>query len=339
MSPNQRKFTFLPWDKFKDLAPPGWLVKNILPEGGLALLFGASGCGKTFVALDLGLCVATGEKWHGHGATRSRVVYIAAEYTSSLKNRVAAWLQEQNREALDTFFFSKDAVQLHNNDEVTRFIDNLKSTLGQEPVSLIIFDTLARCFVGGDENSAQEMGMVIANVDRIREELGTAVLLIHHTTKDNESYRGSGSLEAGATTAMWVKPGAGKSLTIACRKQKDAEEFENLQLYRTQVFGSCVMRTAGGDALAALRALHELDGSATWEEWTTACERFGIPEGGSFDRARKRVVEELKWVRHDGGRYAITLAGAAALEAYQPPPTIGSRVDELPTTTRLLGAA
>ena len=45
---------------FERLPPPKWLVDGILPEGAMATLVGFSGTGKSFIALDIALSVATG---------------------------------------------------------------------------------------------------------------------------------------------------------------------------------------------------------------------------------------------------------------------------------------
>ena len=47
------------------LPPPDWLVKNVLPVGSQGVLFGPSGSGKSFVALDMALSLATGQPWQG----------------------------------------------------------------------------------------------------------------------------------------------------------------------------------------------------------------------------------------------------------------------------------
>ena len=53
--------------------------------------------------------------------------------------------------------------------------------------ALIIVDTLARCMVGGDENSAKDMGLFIAHADALRKETGATVLIIHHTGKNGRA--------------------------------------------------------------------------------------------------------------------------------------------------------
>src|SRR2546427_162910 len=57
------RFRFVDDIALEDLHPPAWLVDGILPEGGMGLLVGASGEGKTFLALSFALAVATGRPW------------------------------------------------------------------------------------------------------------------------------------------------------------------------------------------------------------------------------------------------------------------------------------
>ena len=40
-------------------------------------------------------------------------------------------------------------------------------------------NTMARTLVGGDENSAKDMGEFVSNVENIRRETGACVLVVH----------------------------------------------------------------------------------------------------------------------------------------------------------------
>src|SRR5207244_2735924 len=54
---------------------PRWLVDNYLVAETISVLFGPSGGGKTFVALDLALAIATGHPWLGEPVDGGYVVY------------------------------------------------------------------------------------------------------------------------------------------------------------------------------------------------------------------------------------------------------------------------
>lgn len=65
------------------------------------------------------------------------------------------------------------------------------------PVRLIVLDTLARCFAGGDENRASDMGAFIAGCDYIKNQTGATILVVHHIGKDaTAGARGSSALRA-----------------------------------------------------------------------------------------------------------------------------------------------
>src|SRR6185312_13585182 len=66
---------------------PKWLVRHILPVPGLTLLYGPSGQGKSFVALDWALSVASKTPWLDTYPVdvSGTAVYIACEGTGGLK--------------------------------------------------------------------------------------------------------------------------------------------------------------------------------------------------------------------------------------------------------------
>ena len=62
-------------------ALPSWIIKNWLPDSGLAMLFGPSGAGKTFCALDMAASIASGKAWHGHRSMGLRGLKICTSAT------------------------------------------------------------------------------------------------------------------------------------------------------------------------------------------------------------------------------------------------------------------
>ena len=70
-------------------------------------------------------------------------------------------------------------------------------------VNLIVLDTLSRLLAGGDENSAQDMGMFIRNVSTLRHETLAHIAIVHHGTKasNGSTPRGHSSL-TGADDAL-----------------------------------------------------------------------------------------------------------------------------------------
>ena len=62
---------------------------------------------------------------------------------------------------------------------------------------LIVLDTLARNFGGGNENDTKDMNQFVTNVDAVRQAWGCTVLVVHHTGHNStDRGRGSSALKA-----------------------------------------------------------------------------------------------------------------------------------------------
>jgi hypothetical protein len=62
-SPAHQKFTLEPWRDIAFVVFSEWLIKQFLPLQGLAAIFGKPGSFKSFVALHIALCIASGRPW------------------------------------------------------------------------------------------------------------------------------------------------------------------------------------------------------------------------------------------------------------------------------------
>jgi hypothetical protein len=302
---------------------PGWLIEKLFPVESLLGLYGPSGHGKSFLALDWALSIARGGEWLGRSVRQGPVVYIAAEGGRSIRRRVAAWMDERGCPTLPGAFFLLEGVQIREQQDVELLagrIDELEIT----PV-LIVVDTLARCFVGGDENSAQEMGEFIGGLDWLKQKTGAAVMVLHHTGKKaQEMERGSTALRAAADVMIHVAK-KNEQVIVRNNKQKDDEQFKDIHLRLKQVAvgtdTSCVLEagTAGSvatnplssGARETLRALWSSgQDTMTTAEWATA---VGIKER-TFHSHRKELLERghVEVVRR--GVYRVTESGCAELE-------------------------
>lgn len=220
----------------KRLPPPVWLVEDYLQASTIGLFFGPSNTFKTFVALDIALSVASGRDWHGAAVQRGAVIYISGEGRVGMRDRVAAWENVHGVIATDEIQFLFEPVQFHREPSVREFLDGLESSLRQKTLatspSLVVVDTLARCFVGGDENEARDMGEFVAGVENVRRRLDCTILILHHTGHANKSRaRGSSALHAAMDT-VWntskvqrKRRGKSYQVELSCAKHKDADEF------------------------------------------------------------------------------------------------------------------
>jgi hypothetical protein len=161
----------------ENLPEPEFLVGGMLVKNSLAILYGDPSAGKTFLALDMAICVSSGRAWCGREISGAPVVYVCAEGLTGIGRRIKA-NEFRNGGLATNLYLVGGAIQLHQPTAIDDFISLLREK-NVRP-GFVVFDTLSRCSVGVDENSAKDMGLVIAGVDRIRKEFEATVLVIHH---------------------------------------------------------------------------------------------------------------------------------------------------------------
>lgn len=275
----------------KALPPPDWQVRDVLVKGSFAVLYGPSGAGKSFAAIGIALGVATGTEWLGHDVHRGPVLYVVGEGAGALGRRIDAWEQHSTMSATDVYWHL-GAVNLFNAAEASA----LTTVVAERNVELVIFDTWARCTVGAEENSAKDVGQIVAAIDRLREETGTTVLVPHHAGKDaSRGARGSSALKAAADTEIEM----GDPYTLKITKQKDGPDGLVIPIKRLSVAESCVLVpgavTFDDEGMAALKTfdvLKEMSGtddeqgiaSGQWQRAVGVAER-------TFYNHRKRLLE------------------------------------------------
>ena len=203
----------------------GWLDLETF-----ASIFGASGSGKSMVAIDLAMSVGLGRPWCGVPVNAGSVLYIAAEGRGSLHDRVDTWLANHGLEDSPR----RPDVQwllMAVNLMTREWVDGLSAVLAEQPEkpSLIVFDTLARSMAGGDENIVKDMTVVIDAADRLRRETGACVLLVHHTGWNETRQRGSTALRGALDTEIEVKRD-GERVIVKATKQKSREDGATLHL-------------------------------------------------------------------------------------------------------------
>ena len=210
---------------------PEWLIKNYLEAETTATFFGASGCLKTFILINMGLCIATGKAWYGHKVQKGPVLYVCGEGKAGIKKRIEAWEQHHGMRA-PLFFVSESAAQLLDTEslaEVEEAAEEVSETYGKP--ALIIIDTLNRNFGPGDENFTSDMTKFIQAVDQLRNRLQSAIGIVHHTgLADAGRSRGSsvlrGAMDFEYNCEMNGKTIDEQTVTLTSTKTKDHEAPE-----------------------------------------------------------------------------------------------------------------
>ncbi len=217
-----QRFEVLSADAFANRPAPTWIIKHVLPKAELVVLFGASGAGKSFVALDLAGAICRGVEWRGRKVKQGRVVYIAAEGAGGFRNRMQAYAQ-RNEVDLATLDFGviHAAPNLILKEDA---LDVAKSIQASGGADVVIVDTFAQTTPGANENAGEDMGKALAHCKGIHRATGAVVVLVHHAGKDpTKGARGWSGLRAAADAELEViRMPTARVLRIS--KQKDGQD-------------------------------------------------------------------------------------------------------------------
>jgi biotin operon repressor len=198
--------------RLADQTPPlAWMVEELFIEAGAGILGGAPKTGKSFLALDLCVAVASGTSCAGRfRATRQGpVVLLCAEDPPALVSaRLHALARCRNLalEALPIEVIVDEAVRLPDG------LARLEATLERFQPRLLLLDPLIRLH-RADENSASEMSVILDGLRRLARSTRTAILLVHHARKApagnaGTALRGSSDLHAFGDSNLYLKRAA-----------------------------------------------------------------------------------------------------------------------------------
>lgn len=270
--PEWRPKAFVPKYKgvrFENLDTAGvehsYAIDEWLTEGGKAVIGGASLSGKSFLAIHMAMCIATGLPFFGYKVLLpGLVVYQAGEGESGIRKRFRAWRDHFGvaRNTVVPVYIIEQKVDLFApNADTQPLIDEIRGVAKtyNVPLRAIFIDTLAKASIGADENSGRDMGLVMSNIDRIADEFPNAnSCLVHHMNANGTKLRGHTSVYANVDQVVLVaKEENSKVRTAILDKQKDGEsglkinfELQVLEVGRRQIDGkpitSCVTLPAGG---------------------------------------------------------------------------------------------
>ena len=252
------------------LPRPVWLVGGLIPDQSLVVPYGPPKSFKSFLMMSAGLHIADGRDWFGHPVRQGAVVYVMGEGIGGMGQRVRAMLTRYGMARDIPFFIVRKAVNFRDAAQVNALEAEIRARIGDLPLRLIVIDTLARSMPGADENSAQEVGAVIAAADYLKDAFSCTVALVHHEGKDGErGARGTSALR-GAWDAAYRIVSQGKTVTLTVVDQKEAEAGQVLRFVMEEIAAGIgrtslvpVMdETQGGETGALEKPIREVGGHA-----------------------------------------------------------------------------
>ena len=227
---------------------PEYLIEDVLPRGDIAVLYGESGVGKSFIAIDLAFAVARGTDWNGKRVRQGKVLYVAAEGSGGIRNRLRAYAVAKNIDLSDVpFYILPDSPSMLDQNLAVKLT---RTALALGNVALVILDTFAQVTAGGNENSSEDMGKALSHCRKIANKINGLVMPVHHAGKDlSRGARGWSGIKA-AADCEWEAFKDGLTTYLRNSKQKDGEAGEvyrfslasqNVDMRDDKVITSCAV--------------------------------------------------------------------------------------------------
>lgn len=309
---------------------PEFLVDDLIETDGLGLIFGDPGSAKSFLAVDLALCVASGADFHGKIVKQGPVLFIAGEGHNGLARRFAAWSKERG--------VSLKGLPMFKSERAAQFLDGASAQAVAEAADalaqthgaprLIVIDTLARNFGAGDENSTQDMNGFVVAIDDLKARYPGCVVLIVHHSGHAEKGRARGAMALkGALDFEYRVEKEGSAVQFVNTKMKDAPEpppmfftLEGVELGPNAT--SAVLQAQEAPERAVRHTPAQKLAIAIYQ---TAALAHGVWDGGAFRGVHVDHWREAFYAKHTGdnadakrkafGRVRADLANSGVIEA------------------------
>ncbi|MFN3609837.1 MAG: AAA family ATPase [Hyphomonas sp.] len=198
-----------------ELPPRGRLLGDWLTERHPCMVYAQTGRGKSLFAMSLALAVAGGGEVFGWKApSPSTVLYVDAEMDlADIRERDALLLPSISSADKEALGGNLHILARHGQPEGAPFPD-LVEEAGRRALmeivrklnpAMVILDNLSTLAEIRDENDAAAFAPVLRTLWELRQ-LGCAVILVHHTGKQEGKFRGSSKLAATFESVFQLAP-------------------------------------------------------------------------------------------------------------------------------------
>jgi len=298
---------------------PKVLVDGLIFAGSKVLISAPPKVGKTWMGLDLAICLATANKWLGFDISQKiRVLYLNMEMRGPFFKKRAQFLMHARhiREIGSNLWWmhlrgTPGAHALAEN--LDPLIEHCKSV---EPYELIVLDPMYKFLGKRDENSVTEVADMLANIDTLIDVTGAATVSIHHTSKGRQDLKAIVDRASGSS-AFVRDPDAYISIIRAgegCKLDFEMREVPSIPSFGIRWNNYLWERDANIDVdQAAIKKdkpptsadlmwgiLKQYPEGLTWKEWQNLC----VPKikEDTFNKVLQRGTLATK-IEQRGDRY------------------------------------
>ena len=225
----------------KQYAPNEWLVQDMFPARSLNAIVGVSDSFKSFLAVHLACCIATGRQFFGRDVQQGPILFLAPEGGAGIPKRRDAWKTEHGWQDCYIPFFTRSASFSFSSDDDLRFLRDKFDVSSEFAPKAVFFDTLGQSLGDYDENSAKDVNKVARYLNDLKSEFNCAFFWVDHAGYEAKRSRGS-SAKFGALDTEYFVARDGDALKVTNTKMKDDRKCSVLYLQSEQKHGSLILK-------------------------------------------------------------------------------------------------
>lgn len=193
-----------------------WIVDQLFERGTLNMISASPNSWKTWLALDIALRIAQGQKLFGHFDTEQQGVLIVNEEDSgrTMQQRFRMLLGDQDVSDLPIFLHILEGIMI-NQDTSEKIIREMK----EKNLSVLILDSFSMIH-SHNENDATDMAKLFVGAIKAFKKEGITILATHHNRKSKQNWSSPNpSEEMRGSTAI----SAALSGHLTCREKTTPE--------------------------------------------------------------------------------------------------------------------
>jgi len=217
------------------LPEKAWLVRDIWSHLAVGFIGGQPKCGKTWLALDLAVSVASGTHCLGRFPVDQpgpALAYLAEDSLPHVRERLAALCAQRHisLQSLDLHLIDAPSLRLDNAEDQALLVQ----AISQFKPRLLVLDPLVRLHAL-DENSAADVSSLLGWLRALSRTHGLGIVVVHHMSKKSrrhlgQALRGSSDLHAWADSSAYLTRQQGKLLLTLEHRSSPAGPPIPLQL-------------------------------------------------------------------------------------------------------------
>lgn len=223
-----------------DIPPLQWLLESMIPLSTITVLWAPPKSYKTMITAHMAMSLAVGRKewlglptvgrpvkvlWldndMGHDTTARRITAIASgiDREGTTPNARDTWIKNFHLFTSQTWKNAGMKVPMLNtywSEELQVLLDYIKAN----GIELVVFDTLTAFRNSADETNA-DMQLVFQNLKNIRDETKATIIVLHHSTKTGEKYRGASSIQGDLDQEITIEPKDDGCFKLVITKERE----------------------------------------------------------------------------------------------------------------------